>query len=374
MKNTTLTQKKNIVAMAPYDRGWINVEFLKDCGLIPYLLYKNHNCDVTFVGAKTQEWPYFDQYLHGVHVDILSPGTVKEKKEYIKKHAQEIDCLILRGPYDTNFDIATLYKKQNPNGKIYVGLDANSHWMDQILWYQQDFSSFMNACDVIATSCTAMQRYLNKKWPWKIEHIPNGCYNFESPDTIPDYAQKQNRILTVSRIGTGQKSNHIMLEAFALIADSVPTWDFYLVGSIASEFQPYIDSYFTRYPALKERVYFTGSIEDKSKLRSMYLTSKIFALSSVLEGGTPNVIGEALSNGCVIATTKIDAWEEAINYGKCGLACDINDVLGFAKILLQLCTDNNLEEKSNEAYLHSQNQLNMEKIVARLYLMLFGEK
>lgn len=106
----------------------------------------------------------------------------------------------------------------------------------------------------------------------------------------------------------------------------------------------------------------------------MYLSSKIFALSSVLEGGTPNVIGEALSSGCVIATTKIDAWEEAINFGKCGLASPVNDVVGFAQSLLRLCNDTQLEEKSQEAYSYSQNQLNMEKIVARLYLMLFGEE
>ena len=374
MKKTNLSQKKNIVAMAPYDRGWSNVEFLKDCGLIPYILYKNHNCKVTFVGAKNEDWPYLDKYLNGIEVDILSPGTVKEKKQYIEMHAQHIDCLILRGPYETNFEIAVLYKTLNPNGRIYVGLDANSHWMDQILWYQPDFSAFMDACDVIATSCTAMQMYLNKKWPWKIEHIPNGCYNFESQSIVPTFAQKKNRILTVSRIGTGQKANHIMLEAFALIANKIPDWDFYLVGNIANDFQPYIDTYFTHYPGLKERVHFTGPIQDKAELKNMYLSSKIFALSSVLEGGTPNVIGEALSRGCVIATTQIDAWEEATNYGKCGLSSPVNDVVEFARILLQLCNDKKLEEKSKEAYLYSQNQLNMEKIVARLYLMLFGEE
>lgn len=63
MKKSNLKTPKNIVALAPYDRGWSNVEFLKDCGLIPYLLYKNHNCNVTFVGAQKEDWPYLDQYL-----------------------------------------------------------------------------------------------------------------------------------------------------------------------------------------------------------------------------------------------------------------------------------------------------------------------
>lgn len=374
MKNNNSYTKKKIVAMAPYERGWSNVEYLKDCGLIPYLLYKNHNCDVTFVGAKNEEWPYLDKYLKGVKTDILPNGTVDEKKIYIIKHAEDIDCLILRGAYDTNFEIATLYKKLNPSGKIYDGLDANSNWMDWISWDQPDFTAFMDACDVIATSSTSMQMHLNEKWPWKIEHIPNGSYNFESQTVVPSFSQKENRILTVSRIGTGQKANHIMLEAFAVIADVIPDWCFYLVGNIEIDFQPYIDSYFKRFPALKKRVHFTGAIQDKAQLKDMYLKSKIFVLSSIEEGGTPNVIGEALSSGCVIATTKIDAWEEAINYGKCGQACEINNVIGFSKMLFSLCYDNNLNTKSEEAYLYSQSAMNMEKIVARLYLMLFGEK
>ena len=42
---------KRVVAMAPYERPWSNVELVKDCGLITYLLYKNHGCDVSIVGA-----------------------------------------------------------------------------------------------------------------------------------------------------------------------------------------------------------------------------------------------------------------------------------------------------------------------------------
>ena len=38
--------------MAPYERPWSNVELVKDCGLIPYLLYKNHGCDASMVGAN----------------------------------------------------------------------------------------------------------------------------------------------------------------------------------------------------------------------------------------------------------------------------------------------------------------------------------
>ncbi len=34
-----MAEKKRIVALAPYERGWSNVELVKDLGLISYLLY-----------------------------------------------------------------------------------------------------------------------------------------------------------------------------------------------------------------------------------------------------------------------------------------------------------------------------------------------
>lgn len=372
MKNTDANNKKRIVAISDKPE-WNNAEFLKDCCLVPYLLYKNHNCDVTFVGAKFEEWPYLETHLKGVKADVLPHGTPEEKQLYILKHASDIDCLILRGAYEQNFELAVLYKKHNPTGKIYLGLDANSYWMDFLDWNQPAFREFMDACDVIGTSCTAVQMHLNEKWPWKIEHFPNGGYDFEKQGIVPDFSTKENRLLTVSRIGIPAKANHIMLEAFALIADKIPDWKFYLVGNIADEFHSFIDSYFERFPELQDRVIFTGLVSDKSMLKDIYLKSKIFVLSSISEGGTPNVIGEALSAGCAIATTKIDAWEEAINYGKCGLACNKNDIEGLSKILLELCHDAELHTKSEEAYRYSQKEMNLEKIVARLYLTIFGE-
>lgn len=372
MKTDEIQKRKKIVVFNDKE-AWYNVEFMKDCGLIPYLLHKNHNCEVTFVGAKADEWTYLETHLKGAKFESLPQGTSDERTQYLIEHAHEIDCLIVRSLYPINWPLAPLYKKLNPNGKIYVGLDANSSWMDRIRWNNPSLCEFMEACDVIATSCTAMQIHLNQKWPWKIEHIPNGHYDFDTESDILPFENRENYILTVARIGIPEKANHIMLYAFAHIADQIPDWKLYLVGPIADEFKSFIQAYYERFPQLKERVIFTGRIDNKEELRNMYLKSKIFCLTSIGEGGTPNVIGEALGAGCVIATTKIDAWEEAIDYGRCGLACDINDAQGLAHNLLTLCHDENLQRKSEAAYSYSQTSMNLEKIVARLYLMLFGE-
>ena len=365
-------KKKCIVALAPYERGWSNAELVKDCGVIPYLLYKNHGCSVSMVGAKGEEYSYLEKYVNGLKMEFLPDGSVEAKVRYIIENAKGIDCLILRGSYTTNFIPARIYKKLNPEGRIYLGLDANSHWIDRLIWTDADFMEFMSHCDVIATSCQAMQRHLNEKWPWNIEHIPNGYYNFGSNNAPPDFKGKENIIITVSRLGTPQKATDILLEAFAAIADKIPDWNLRLVGSIENDFHDFIASYFRRYPQLKTRVLFTGPIKERDKLAEQYKNAKVFALPSTCEGGTPNVISKALNAGCAIAITQVDAYAQAIDYGRCGVSAGINDIPGFANALLALCANENLSDLLEHAYQYGKRSFDMEKIVAKLYYMLFG--
>lgn len=366
--------RKRVVAMAPYESGWSNVELIKDCGLIPYLLYKNHNCDVIMAGAGGNEYPYYEKYVKGIKMEFFTDGSEKTKLNYISENAEKIDCLILRGCYSSNFKVAGLYKEKNPQGKIYVGLDANSSWMDRIIWDNEEFKKFMDCCDVIATSCKIMQEHLNIKWPWRIEHIPNGCYTFGNKieNSTRTFNQRENVIMTVGRPGTKEKATHVLTEAFALAAEELSGWRLLLVGNTNESFRDYMEQYYQCFPMLKGRIEITGAIQDRERLFEMYRSAKIFALTSVGEGGTPNVIAEALNAGCVIATTKIDAWEEAIDGGNCGLASEINDIKGYADILVELCNGGKLEEMSENAMKYSMSHFNMESIVAGLYELLFG--
>ena len=364
-------KRKKAVAF-PYREGWSNVELTKDCGLIPFLLYKNHGFDVTMVSADWGEYTYLDTYVKGLKMEFLPTGSVEEKIKYLEKNSKDIDCLILRGAYDINIGYAIVYKQINPSGKIYVGLDANSGWMDRIIWDRPKFIAFMDCCDVIATSCKALQKHLNEKWPWKIEYIPNGYYDYGVPKLKPDFEAKENVILTVSRLGTSQKATDVLMEAFAMIADKIPDWKLRLVGSVEKEFEPYIEEYYNRYAKLRDRVQFVGSIADKNKLFDEYLKAKIFTLTSTYEGGTPNVVAEALTAGCVMAVTRFDAWEDAIDSGRCGMSAEINNVAEIADMLLQLCTTSDLKVFSENAYDYARRNYDMESIVSKLHEMLFG--
>ncbi len=361
---------KRIVAMA-HVAGWSNVDLVKDCGLIPYLLHKNHGHDVSMVGARSGGYPYHEQYTKSVKMEFLPSGSTAEKIQYMERHAEEIDGLLCYGCYKSYFQVAETYKRLNPKGRIYSGLDMNSWWADRILWNETDFKTFMGRCDVIATSCHAMQDHLNEKWPWKIEYVPNGYYDF-FPQSPPAFQEKENVILTVGRLGTEQKSTHVLLEAFAKIADRMPDWSVRLVGNVEQGFEAFREEYFKRFPALSERVRFVGPIADRRQLFGEYRKAKVFALPSNWEGGTPNVIAEALHGGCAIAVTRFDAFEDAIDSGSCGKSAAINDVEGFARILEELCLNTDLEQCSRRAYQYGLREFDMEKIVVRIHELLFG--
>lgn len=354
-----------VVAMAPYERPWSNVELVKDCGLIPYILHINHGCDVSTVGAPGGEYPYAE-LVKGMKLEFLADGKVATKAQYMLDNGLDIDCLILRGCYSTNYAVAYAYKAVNPHGKIYLGLDANSEWMDRIDFEEPDFVEFMNNCDVIATSCTAMKDYLNKKWPWDVVCVPNGYYNLYGDDVV-NQQKKENVILTVGRLGTVQKATDVLIEAFCMIADRIPEWKLRLVGNVEKEFEAYVNNLFEKNPLVKDRIVFTGPIVDRNVLNQEYKRAAVFALPSTMEGGTPNVIAEALNAGCVIAVTEFDAYEDAINGGRCGMSSPVGDVEGFADILYQLCTGGRLEEMSEEAKLHLKNFYDMEQIVGGVY-------
>ena len=168
-----------------------------------------------------------------------------------------------------------------------------------------------------------------------------------------------------------QKGTHVLLEAFALIAKELPDWELHLAGSVAKEFESVIASYWKRFPELKGRVRFLGHISDRDTLYQEYQKAKIFALPSTFEGGA-NVIAEALYAGNAIAVTKIDEYGDATDYERCGLASDIGDISGFAENLRNLCRSEHLEEMCRHAYEYAKSNYDMEKIVDRLYAMIFG--
>lgn len=351
--------------------GWNNQQLLKDCGLVPYLLHKNHGFHSVMVGLKVDvAYPYLDKYLQGLELEFLPEDTVQARINYINAHAADMDLLILYGAYPIYIPLVEHYKRVRPDGKIYLATDMNIAWADRLPHEESAYKNFIQSCDVIAASSRVTQKYLATKWSVPVDLIRNGWYNFF--DIKFNDVRKENIILTVGRIGSNQKQNHILLEAFARVANELPSWSIRLVGNVEENFKPHVEKYFTVRPDLRERVTFAGLIENKAALMDEYKRAKIFCLTSNFEGA-PNVVAEALFSGDFMIASSFDAAPDMTDDNNCGRIFPIGNVDALAKTFLEVCRDDNLIlDGGRKALSYAREQFDANKIVAKLNYLLYG--
>ena len=359
--------------------GLENQHLLKDLGIIPYLLQKNHDFNSVLVGYNNSipSYPYLEKYVRGLQMNFLEDNSVESRLRYIQSHYEDMDLFILYGAYPRYLPIVDYYRSLRPDGKIYLATDMNINWADAIShnYDQSIWLKFLNQCDVIGASCRKIQRYLNMKWKVPVDLIRNGYFNAANINYDNLFAQKENIILTVGRIGTDQKNNQMLLGAFAKCYENISSWRLKFVGNITSKFYDYIENYFDLYPHLKSRVEFTGLIEDKILLAEEFKKAKIFILTSTFEGGTPNVISEALYSGDYIITTDIDGASDATDEGRCGVTVPLNDINFLSDTLRLICNNQNqILIGGVHAFKYAREYFDAEKIVARLYYLLYGNE
>ena len=379
--NTIVSRSSNINVWVPasVSLAWRNQELMKDVGLVPYMLHKVFGYTATMLGCKEGEYPYLE-LLPGLEMKFLPDCTnVMEHLSlniaFLKKHYSEMDVLILYGAYHRYYQsYLDVYHNLRPDGKVYLALDANSLWTDSISWTESSFSSFLDHCDVIGTSNRKMWQHLNKKWNrWTINYLPNGFYNPTARAISVKYEEKENILLTVGRIGIKEKANHILLEAFAIVHDELPDWQVHLVGAIEGGFIQYIEDYFSKYPELRNKVFFKGLIEDKTELFKQYAQAKVFIMTSISEG-MPNVFSESLFHGCFQITSNIDAAEDVTDNGKLGRVFPINDISALVNVLREVCLDDKLLRETFPRILtYAKNNYDWELIIKRLHHMLFQQ-
>lgn len=382
-KETGLEEKyeiRKVVAISGALYSFTNVDLVKAFGMIPYLFHRMYGCEVKLVSYEGNEtYPYLD-LLTGLKMELIENKPPESMVKYIHDNSKNIDLLIIQGAYEYNHDVVVEYKRQNPGGKIFMNLDQNSEWMDRIIWDDPDYYEMMSLIDVKGSTCKPMQVFLNEKWPWHIECIHQGYYDlFGFNDNIDEILKNKKKIiLCVARHGTWQKATEVLMEAFAMIESDISEWRLELVGSVEEDFNRYIEEYYNKYPSLKERVLFTGNISDRKLLHEYFKRAGIFSLTSRIEGGTPNVISEALYTGCAIALTMFDAYPDAIgplddDDKICGMAAPVDDVEGYANILKKLCMSEILGEYQKNARWRAEKYFDSEKIERYLYGKLCNE-
>jgi len=358
-------------------RRWTNAELLKDKCLTGYMLSKFLNAQaVMYFCTNPGEYPYLTSLPD---LDILyhnaPSGTPEIYYEHLKKEYQKMDILILHGMYEQTVDFLDAYRTFRPDGKVYCGLDMNSYWMSDINWAHPKAKRFAEQCDIVATSCRALRDSLNKNpnVNFACRWLSNGFYNSENNAIKADANYKENIILSVGRIGTFQKSIDELLIAFAKVSNILQNWTLRLVGSIEKDFQLFINDYFSQRPDLKERVIFTGAIENKTDLYNEYAKAKIFALTSKYEGG-PNVYAEALFHGCMFVTSDIDAADDITGDNTLGIKYKRGDIDELSSALIKLSRNsgkNEFKEHIPKALDYAQKYFEWNRNAEKLAFMLY---
>lgn len=325
----------------------------KDPFMVPYYLGKIMNYEVKIIYPLTESNKDLPSNIKGVSLCPLTIGTSKDAVaesfaratySYIWQHAKEIDVLMRFFDVDVSRKSAMIYKLRNPKGKVYIKMDVNPYGInDKAPSFPRNLLASIKGrilksfVDVISCETQLALQKLKASpnpynhWGKKNVFMPNG-FDEELLSSLhideEKYAEKENVMITVGRLGTPQKNTPMLLQALAK-AD-LKDWKVYLIGPIDSSLQPEIDAFYQQNPEKKNQVIFTGAIYDKKELWEFYNRSKAFILTSKWESFAL-VYTEAQRFRNYIVSTKVGAASDVIEDGKYGDFIEQDDFEGLAK-------------------------------------------
>lgn len=334
----------------------------KDVCLIPVLMKEEYGFEAEFISYGIDE-KLMNTYFKDIScVNINKTGNyLIDIKNYLEKNAVNIDIAYILGPYKSYELICRLYKLCNPDGKIYLKLDMNRYWLNNIV-NEQYFRNLLEISDLITAEDRAIQNTINEIYNCEVEYLRNGFYEFFKTPLV-NYKEKKNIILSVGRLGTDQKRTKTLLEAF-LKAD-LPDWELRLVGSIEKEFSYELEALRTT-PKFASQVKILGRIEDKSILYDEYRKAKIFCMTSKYEG-CAHVYSEAAYNGCYIISTDVDGIRDFAEYDS---IVPIDDYNTLAREFENISKNNELmAEKCYAIQEYIRNEGIWNIVISKLYLL-----
>ena len=162
-------------------------------------------------------------------------------------------------------------------------------------------------------------------------------YNAVSEDYKHDKTDEDVRIKYnlpqryILALGTMQPRKNIpfLIKAFAGIADRLPDVNLVLVGKQAHNFDNNISNVIEQYPHIKDRIIFTGYVDEKDKL-AVFEGAEVFVFPSLYEGfGVP--ILEAFEAGVPVVASDIVPHREI--GGDAVLYCSVKNIDQCKKVL-----------------------------------------
>jgi glycosyltransferase involved in cell wall biosynthesis len=177
--------------------------------------------------------------------------------------------------------------------------------------------------------------------------LPNGVDVTRLSHFSRRFAEKENTILHVGRIGAFQKGSEVILEAFARVSADFPEWRLLLIGPFETAFVRYFEELLQRNASVRGKIVYVGPINtNRERLYEHYSKAKILAFPSRWES-FGFVILEAACLGDAILGTKIPSVCDVTRDGEFGYMCPVDDVDCFTETLrYALSNQDDLQQKS----------------------------
>mgnify|MGYP001033215171 CR=1 FL=1 len=187
--------------------------------------------------------------------------------------------------------------------------------------------------------CAAVRDAQRARTPWaerRLALIPNGISEAPPADRAAaraalGLAADDVAVLTVASL-TPAKAQDVLVEAFALVARTVPAARLLLAGD--GPLRAGLEER-SRRLGLEGRVRFLGARDD---VPALFAAADLFVLSSVREGLSLSLL-EAMRAGRAAVVTDVGGNREACVPGETGLLVPVGDVAALARSLAELATD-----------------------------------
>lgn len=346
-----------------------NIHLIKDVGQIPYGLQKYYDMETWLVSNYIDEKGAFLTETSGLKIARAGSILGSWKKAgclFLLLHARKIDWLNLYHCERKSFIWMQIYKFVNPRGKIYLKLDFDLNVCDALdkeLKKREFFKKCTEYADLVSAESARVINRVQLYTEKKIELIPNG---FMLADGAKPSVPKENVFLTVGRLGTRQKATEVLLEAYAVCAQETD-WQLELVGSVEESFRSYIDDFWKRYPALKDRIRFWGEVNDREKLTEIYQRAKVFALPSRWES-FGLVLAEAASQGCkLVVTSDVASCDDFVPDERFGRIVEADQIGRLAEAMKELADSDLTPEEELLIKENAYSKFSWKSIIAKLY-------
>lgn len=326
----------------------------------------------------TENWnEEFLKYVESICIGNAIHGKDQKElaKNWVQKHAKELDVLMLFNYGSTTWKLARLAKKANPNiivySKLDMGIGGFSHFVNHRFgitlknYFEKLKSSYV---DWFTVETKEYFDALSKTSVFKnrIAYLPNGVSLLNVNTALVEKQEKENIVLASGRIGLHVKNNELLVDAIQkLPRDIVDTWRFYFVGPYTDAFYQYVEAARSSKPYLADKIILTEGIMDRDQLYSYYKRAKIICMTSRSESTCIATL-EAMYFGAYPVITRYSSFaDDTTNYEKCGTIVSANaDIL--AEVLAKKMQDPELVAQGNECQWYARKMFNYDVLAGKL--------